>query len=56
MERVNDILQRIQSKWKELELTKPDSGEYVTLLNQIHLLSDEYKALIDVPKKPRESR
>ena len=55
MERIYDILQRIQSLWKELELTKPDSSEYVALLNQIRVLSDEYKALIDVPKKPRES-
>jgi hypothetical protein len=56
MERVYDILQRIQSMWKELELTKPDSSEYVALLNQIRVLSDEYQTLIDAPKKPRESR
>jgi hypothetical protein len=56
MERVYDILQRIQSMWKELELTKPDSSEYVALLNQIRVLSDEYQALIDAPKKPRQSR
>jgi hypothetical protein len=56
MERVFDILERIQSMWKELELTKPHSSEYVALLNQIRVLSDEYSALIDAPKKPRESR
>jgi hypothetical protein len=56
MERVYDILQRIQSMWNELELIKPDSSEYVALLNQIRVLSDEYRALIDAPKKPRQSR
>jgi hypothetical protein len=56
MERIYDILQHIQSLWKELELTKPDSSEYVVLLNQIRVLSDEYIALIDVPKKPKESK
>jgi hypothetical protein len=56
MERIYDILQRIQSLWKELEQTKPDSREHVVLMNQIRALSDEYRALIDVPKKPRESK
>ncbi len=52
MERIYDILQRITSLWKELELTKPGSSEYVALLNQIRVLSGEYEALIDAPKKP----
>jgi len=56
MERIYDILQRIQSLWKELEQTKPDSSEHVALMKQIRALSDEYRALIDVPKKPRESK
>ena len=56
MERIYDTLQRIQSLWRELERTKPDSSEYVALMNQIRALSDEYRALIDVPKKPRESK
>jgi hypothetical protein len=56
MERIYDTLQRIQSLWKELERTKPDSGEYVALMNQIRALSDDYRALIDAPKKPRESK
>ena len=56
MERIYDILQRIQSMWKELELIKPNTSEYEALLNQIRALSDDYKALIDVPKKPRESK
>jgi serine/threonine-protein kinase RIO1 len=56
MERIYDILQRIQSLWKELELTRPDTSEYNALLNQIRVLSDEYVALIDVPKKPTESK
>ncbi len=52
MDRIYDILQRIQSLWKELEQTKPDSSEYVVRLNQIRVLSDEYRTLIDAPKKP----
>jgi hypothetical protein len=56
MERIYDTLQRIQSLWKELERTKPDSSEYVALMNQIRALSDDYRALIDAPKKPRESK
>jgi hypothetical protein len=56
MERIYDILQRIQSLWKELELTKPNTSEYDARLNQIRVLSDEYVALIDVPKKPTEPK
>jgi hypothetical protein len=56
MERIYDTLQRIQSLWIELERTKPDTSEYVALMNQIRALSDEYRALIDAPKKPRESK
>jgi hypothetical protein len=41
MERIYDILQRITSLWKELELTKPESSEYVALLNRIRVLSPE---------------
>jgi len=54
MERIYDTLSRIQSLWKELERTKPDSSEYVALMNRIRDLSDEYRALVDAPKKPRE--
>jgi hypothetical protein len=56
MERIYDILQRIQSLWKELELIKPNTTEYDALLHQIRVLSDEYVALIDVPKKRTESK
>jgi len=56
MERIYDTLQRIQSLWKELERTKPDTSEYVALMNQIRALSHEYSALIDAPKKPVESK
>jgi hypothetical protein len=56
MERIYDTLQRIQSLWKELERTKPDTSEHVAIMNQIRALSDEYRALIDAPKKPRESK
>ena len=56
MERIYDVLRHIKSLWKELELTKPNTSEYDALLNQIRVLSDEYVALIDVPKKPTESK
>ena len=56
MERIYDTLQRIQSLWKELELTKPNTSEYDALLNRIRALSDEYMTLIDVPKKPTKSK
>ena len=56
MERIYDTLNRIQSLWKELELTKPNTREYDALLNRIRALSDEYVALIDVPKKPTKSK
>ncbi len=55
MERIYDIFQRITSLWKELELTKPGSSEYVALLNQIRVLSGEYEALIDAPKQPKQT-
>jgi hypothetical protein len=53
MERIYDRLQRILQLWKKLELTKPNTSEYVAIINQIRVLSDEYMALIDAPKKPR---
>ena len=57
MERIYDRLERpILQLWKKLELTKPNTSEYVALMNQIRVLSEEYKALIEAPKKPRESR
>ena len=56
MERVYDTLQRIQSLWKELERTKPDTTEYAALMKQIRVLSDECNKLIDAPKKSRESK
>ena len=56
MERIYDTLQRIQSLWKELELTKPNTKEYDALFNQIRALSDEYHVLIDAPKNPSKPR
>jgi hypothetical protein len=55
MERIYDRLERILRLWKKLELTKPNSSEYIELMNEIRVLSEEYKALIDAPKKPKES-
>jgi hypothetical protein len=56
MERIYDRLERILQLWKKLELTNPNTSEYVALMNQIRVLSEEYKALIEAPKKPRESK
>jgi hypothetical protein len=56
MERIYDRLERILQLWKKLELTKSNTSEYVALMNQIRVLSEEYNALIDAPKKPRESK
>jgi len=55
MERTYDGLQQILQLWKELELTKPYTSEYVALMNQIRVLSEEYRACIDAPKKLKES-
>ena len=56
MERIYDRLERIQQLWKKLELTKANTSEYVEIMNQIRVLSEEYRALIDAPKKPTESK
>jgi hypothetical protein len=56
MERIYDTLRRIQSLWKELERTKADTSEHAALMNQIRALSEEYRALIDAPKKPTEPK
>ena len=56
MERVFDILQRIQQLWEELEQTKPKTREYEALIEKIRILSSEYLALIDTPKNPRKSK
>jgi hypothetical protein len=56
MERIYDRLEHILQLWKKLEITKPDTTEHDALMKQIRILSDEYKELIDAPKKPRESK
>jgi hypothetical protein len=56
MDRVFDTLQRIQQLWKDLEQMKPKTYEYEELMEKIRVLSAEYLALIDAPKKPRESK
>ena len=56
MERIYDKLDNIESLWKKLDLTKPNSREYDAVIRQIRALSDEYMALIDAPKKPLESK
>ncbi|GAC1641142.1 MAG: hypothetical protein NVS9B14_22780 [Candidatus Acidiferrum sp.] len=56
MQRIYDALQRIHLLWKKLEETKPDTPEYAALMKQIRALSDEYRSLIDVPKKPTNSK
>ena len=56
MEGIYDRLEHIRQLWKKLELTKPDTTEYAALISQIRVLSNEYMALIDAPKKPLESK
>ena len=56
MDRVFDILERIQTLWKQAEGLDPKTSEYKALEKQIRILSEEYMALIDAPKKARTSR
>ena len=56
MERVFNVLQRIQQLWKELEGTPPNTSEHLALMKTIRALSEEYTALIDAPKKPKDSK
>jgi len=53
MDRVFDILDRIQKLWKQVEGLDPKTREYEALVEQIRILSDEYLALIDAPKTAR---
>ncbi|HXJ03737.1 MAG TPA: hypothetical protein VNH65_01475 [Candidatus Acidoferrum sp.] len=54
MERIYDRLERIRQLWKKLEVTKPNTNEYAAIMNQIRVLSEEYRALIEAPKKLKE--
>jgi hypothetical protein len=56
MERIYDRLEHILQLRKKLEITKPDTTEHDAIMKKIRILSDEYKELIDAPKKPRESK
>jgi hypothetical protein len=51
MERIFDVLERIQQLWNTLERTNPNTSEYEEIMTKIRALSDEYQALIDAPKK-----
>jgi len=55
MEKIYNILGRILQLWKKLELAKPNTREYVALMNEIRVLSEEYRALIEAPKEHRKS-
>jgi hypothetical protein len=56
MDRVFDILERIQTLWKQLEGLDPKTSEYEALIQQIRTLSDGYMGLIDAPKTGRRSK
>jgi hypothetical protein len=56
MERIFDVLERIQQLWNTLERTNPNTSEYEEIMTKIRALSDEYQALIDAPKKPKGSK
>jgi hypothetical protein len=55
MKRILDRIERIQQLWKELEQTPPNTSEYLAVMKKIRVLSEEDKALMDAPKKSRES-
>jgi hypothetical protein len=44
-------LQLILQAWSELGHTNRNTPEYKTLMNKIRVLSVEYKALVDEPRK-----
>jgi hypothetical protein len=48
-------LQLILQAWSELGHTNRNTPEYQTLINKIRVLSVEYKALVDAPRKPGSS-
>jgi ankyrin repeat protein len=56
MDEILDKLQRIQQLWKKQEQVKLGTPEHEALMQQIRVLSAEYQALIDTPKKPRKSK
>ena len=56
MERLYESLRRITELWKKLELTKPNTSEYEALMDKIHILTEEYWALIDARKNPERSK
>jgi len=56
MDRILEILQHVEQLWKELERAEPNGAEYKGLMEKIRVLSAEYEAIIDAPKKPRESK
>jgi len=55
MERIFDRLERILQLWKKLKQTKPNTSEYVALMNQIRALSEECGAYTDAFNDPNES-
>jgi hypothetical protein len=51
-----DKLKRIQELWLELGRMKMNTPEYEILMEKIRVLSAEYQGLVDVFKKPKESK
>jgi hypothetical protein len=47
-----DKLERIQQLWVELGRSRSHTSEYETNMNRIRVLSAEYQAIVDGPKKP----
>ena len=56
MDTVSEKLERIHQLWKELERMKPDTSESEALMEKIRVLSAEYQALTEGPKKPAKSK
>ena len=53
MEAASEKLLRIHELWKELERMKPNTSEADAVTEKIRVLSAEYSALINAPKKPK---
>jgi hypothetical protein len=56
MDTASEKLERIHQLWKELERMKPDTRESEALMEKIRIMSAEYQALAERPRKPAKSK
>jgi hypothetical protein len=52
VDRIFESLERLKALWIELERVPAGTPKYETLMTQIRVESDAYKALIDAEKRP----